>query len=85
MRFSELPYPINARVDWGVWGRVAGCEKWALLEIICNILLPGQAGFLNPGVKLGIDLVGFQSYIKSINGAGKRARVVLDFGFNLRS
>ena len=19
-RFSEMPYPINARVEWGVWG-----------------------------------------------------------------
>lgn len=37
---------------------------------------PGQEN--HPGVKLGLDLVDFQVYIKSINGAGKRARVVLN-------
>lgn len=28
MRFSEMPYPINARVDWGCVGRWVGCGKW---------------------------------------------------------
>ena len=27
IRFSEMPYPINARVDWGVWGRWVDYEK----------------------------------------------------------
>ena len=27
-RFSEMLYPINARVDWGCGGRRVGCGKW---------------------------------------------------------
>lgn len=37
----------------------------------------------HPGVKLWLDLVDFQVYIKSINGAGKQARVVLDLDLDL--
>lgn len=57
---------------------MGGIEKRVLLGNNLKYFVTRLGGIFTPGVKIGLDLVGFQSYIKSINGAGKRARVVLD-------